>query len=106
MVGLNNVDNTSDKLKVVSDATQTALDLKSAKNAPTFTGKAAFSGGLEITGGTAAGITSAMVGLGNVDNTSDKLKVISDATNTALGVLTIGLATKEPVFSVVSPFFK
>jgi hypothetical protein len=37
-VGLGNVDNTSDADKPVSTATQTALDLKAPKNAPTFTG--------------------------------------------------------------------
>jgi hypothetical protein len=38
MVGLGNVDNTSDANKPVSTATQTALDLKAPKAAPTFTG--------------------------------------------------------------------
>jgi len=40
-------------------------------------------GGLEITG-TATGITKSMVGLGNVDNTTDLLKPISTATQAAL----------------------
>jgi len=89
-VGLANVDNTSDASKPVSTATQTALDLKLATataattyetitnvalkapiNSPTFTG-------------TVAGITSTMVGLGNVDNTSDANKPVSTATQTAL----------------------
>jgi hypothetical protein len=38
MVGLSNVDNTTDALKPVSTATQTALDLKAPINNPTFTG--------------------------------------------------------------------
>jgi hypothetical protein len=38
MVGLENVDNTSDLLKPISTATQTALDLKANLNNPTFTG--------------------------------------------------------------------
>ena len=38
MVGLGNVDNTSDALKPVSTATQTALDAKAPKASPTFTG--------------------------------------------------------------------
>ena len=38
MVGLSDVDNTSDLLKPISSATQTALDLKSNLNNPTFTG--------------------------------------------------------------------
>jgi len=80
-VGLANVDNTTDANKPVSTATQTALDLKLASAtaastyapiaSPTFTG-------------TVAGITSTMVGLGNVDNTSDANKPVSTATQTAL----------------------
>jgi hypothetical protein len=71
MVGLGNVDNTSDLNKPISTATQTALDLKAPINSPTFTG-------------TVSGITKSMVGLGNVDNTSDANKPISTATQTAL----------------------
>jgi hypothetical protein len=37
MVGLSNVDNTSDANKPVSNSTQTALDLKAPLNSP-FTG--------------------------------------------------------------------
>jgi hypothetical protein len=51
MVGLGNVNNTSDANKPVSNATQTALDLKAPLNSPAFTG-------------TVTGVTSAMVGLG------------------------------------------
>jgi hypothetical protein len=84
MVGLANVDNTSDANKPISTATQTALDLKSSITyvdasfnlkanlaSPTFTG-------------TVGGITKSMVGLGSVDNTSDTSKPISTATQTAL----------------------
>ena len=71
MVGLGNVDDTSDLSKPVSTATQTALDLKAPIANPTFTG-------------TVGGITKAMVGLGNVDNTSDLSKAISTATQSAL----------------------
>ena len=80
-VGLGNVDNTSDANKPVSTATQTALDAKLASStaastyapieSPTFTG-------------TVAGITKSMVGLANVDNTSDANKPVSTATQTAL----------------------
>jgi hypothetical protein len=89
-VGLANVDNTTDANKPISSATQTALDLKLTSataattyetitnvalkapiNNPTFTG-------------TVAGITATMVGLGNVDNTSDANKPVSAATQTAL----------------------
>jgi hypothetical protein len=100
MVGLGNVDNTTDALKVISTATQTALDLKASIIAlnskasstdlalkaditdlnlkapiasPTFTGSV-------------SGITKAMVSLANVDNTTDLLKPISTATQTALNL--------------------
>ena len=53
--------------------TQTALDLKANIASPTFTG-------------TVSGITSAMVGLGNVNNTSDSDKPVSTATQTALNL--------------------
>jgi len=81
MVGLGNVDNTSDSNKPVSSATQTALDAKLASAtaastyapiaSPTFTG-------------TVSGVTKAHVGLGNVDNTADSDKPVSTATQTAL----------------------
>ena len=100
MVGLGNVDNTTDLLKPISTATQAALDLKATITAlnlkanstdvalkaditdmnlkapiasPTFTG-------------TVSGISKTMVGLGNVDNTTDLLKPISTATQTALNL--------------------
>ena len=50
---------------------QTALDAKAPIASPTFTG-------------TVSGVTKAMVGLGNVDNTSDANKPVSTATQTAL----------------------
>lgn len=57
----------------ISDVTslQTSLDAKAPLANPTFTG-------------TVSGITKSMVGLGNVDNTSDANKPISTATQTAL----------------------
>lgn len=56
-VGLANVDNTSDANKPVSTATQTALDLKAPKAAPTFTGTltaadVTISGNLTVSGTT------------------------------------------------------
>ena len=72
-VGLNNVDNTSDLNKPVSTAQQSALDLKSNLNSPTFTG-------------TVGGIDKSMIGLGNVDNTSDTNKPVSTATQTAINL--------------------
>lgn len=71
MVGLGNVDNTTDAGKPVSTATQTALDLKAPLANPNFTG-------------TVTGVTKAMVDLGNVENTSDLNKRVSTATQTAL----------------------
>jgi len=100
MVGLGNVDNTTDASKPISTATQTELDLKASITAlnlkanltdlslkaditdlnlkapissPTFTGSV-------------SGITKSMVGLANVDNTTDLLKPISTATQTALNL--------------------
>jgi hypothetical protein len=118
MVGLGNVDNTSDANKAISTATQSALDSKVNKE----TGKglstedyssaektklAAIEGtntgdqdlssfatnsNLDLKAnlasptftGTVAGINSTMVGLGNVNNTSDISKPISTATQSAL----------------------
>jgi hypothetical protein len=73
MVGLGNVNNTSDTAKPVSTAQQTALDLKAPLASPTFTG-------------TVGGITASMVGLGNVSNTSDENKPVSTAQQTAIGL--------------------
>lgn len=81
-VGLGNVNNTSDLLKPISSATQTALDakasnsaiaLKAPLDAPTFTGNV-------------SGISKSMVGLSNVDNTTDLAKPISTANQTALNL--------------------
>jgi hypothetical protein len=79
MVGLGNVDNTSDTNKPISNATQSSLDTKAPLASPTFTG-------------TVSGVTKAMVGLSNVDNTTDANKPISSATQTALD-------TKAPLSS-------
>jgi hypothetical protein len=73
MVGLSNVENTTDLNKVISTATQDALNLKAPLASPTFTG-------------TVSGIDKTMVGLSNVDNTTDALKPISTATQTALNL--------------------
>jgi len=53
----------------ISTATQTALDAKAPLASPTFTG-------------TVGGITKTMVGLGNVDNTSDASKATAISTQT------------------------
>jgi hypothetical protein len=73
MVGLGNVDNTSDANKPVSDATINALGLKAPIASPSFTG-------------TVSGITASMVGLGNVTNKSEQDLAISTATVTALNL--------------------
>jgi hypothetical protein len=105
MVGLSNVDNTSDANKPVSTATQTALNAKAPLASPTFTGIVTIPSGASISGfaplasptftGTVGGITAAMVGLGNVDNTSDANKPVSTATQTALNA-------KEPTITTLS----
>jgi hypothetical protein len=59
-----------------------ALALKAPLASPTFTG-------------TVSGITKAMVGLGNVDNTTDLLKPVSTATTTAIGVETTRATAAE-----------
>jgi hypothetical protein len=126
MVGLGNVDNTSDTNKPVSAATQTELDAKAPLASPTFTGTVVLPsttsvGNVSATElgyldgvtsavqtqldaklasataastyapiasptftGTVSGVTKSMVGLGNVDNTSDANKPVSTATQTAL----------------------
>jgi hypothetical protein len=72
-LGLGNVDNTTDLLKPISTATQTALDLKAPIASPAFTG-------------IVSGISKSMVGLGNVDNTADLIKPISILTQNALNL--------------------
>ncbi|QOP66792.1 minor tail protein [Arthrobacter phage Odyssey395] len=77
LVGLSNVDNTSDANKPVSSATNTALGLKANLASPTFTGTVTLPS-------TTNGLTKSNVGLSNVDNTSDAAKPVSTATQTAL----------------------
>ena len=62
-VGLGNVDNTSDKNKPISDATQSALDLKADASA--------LSEHVQDKSNPHE-VSKTQVGLGNVDNTSDK----------------------------------
>ncbi|SMD17847.1 beta strand repeat-containing protein, partial [Pedobacter nyackensis] len=99
MVGLGNVDNTSDANKPVSTATQAALDakgsvadlaLKAPLASPAFTGAV-------------TGVTATMVGLGNVDNTSDANKPVSTATQAALDAKgsAADLALKAPLASPI-----
>lgn len=101
-VGLANVDNTSDTNKPISNATQSALDLKAdlvggkvpAGQLPSNfglelgetsitayygdKGKSAYNHSLVVAGNPHA-VTKSDVGLGNVDNTSDVSKPLSNA---------------------------
>ena len=76
-VGLSKVDNTADKDKPVSTAQSTAIS--SAKNEV----QSNLDTHISDTSNP-HNVTKDQVGLGNVNNTSDKLKPISDATKTAL----------------------
>ena len=77
-VGLGNVDNTSDANKPVSTAAQTALNAKE-NTIPTGTTSQFYRGDK-----TWQALTKALVGLANVDNTSDANKPVSTATLAAL----------------------
>ncbi len=92
MVGLANVDNTSDADKPVSTDTQAALDLKADLNSPTFTG-------------TVSGVSKSMVGLGNVDNTADADKPISSATQTALDAKIASSVAASTYAPIANPTF-
>jgi hypothetical protein len=76
-IGLDNVDNTTDLNKPISTATQTALDLKLDDSQATATG-------LALLGAANAEAAQTILGLENVDNTSDLNKPVSTATQTAL----------------------
>jgi hypothetical protein len=87
-VGLGNVDNTSDANKPISSATQTALDLKAPKAAPTFTGTlnaadVVISGNLTVSGTTTTVSANNLV----VD---DSLIYLADQ-NTSSDALDIGV---------------
>jgi len=75
LLGLGNVNNTSDAGKPVSTAQQTALDLKADTSAL---------GSHTSDTANPHSVTKTQVGLGNVDNTSDANKPVSTATQTAL----------------------
>lgn len=81
-VGLGNVDNTSDINKPVSNATQSALSLK--VNISSLHTVATTGSYNDLTSKPTIPSTKADIGLGNVDNTSDVNKPISNATQTAL----------------------
>lgn len=85
-IGLANVDNTTDAAKPISTATQSALDLKA--NTADVSSSLALKANLASPTftGTVSGIDKTMVGLNNVDNTTDLAKPISTATQTALNL--------------------
>jgi len=103
-VGLANVDNTSDADKPVSTLQAASIATKAPIASPTFTGTvsgvtATMVGLGNVTNeskstmfasptftGTVSGVTKTMVGLANVDNTTDALKPVSTATQTALNL--------------------
>ena len=108
MVGLGNVDNTSDSNKPVSVAQQNAINTAIATVTKSTLGlgnvdntsdaskpvSSAQQTALDLKAplasptftGTVSGISKSMVGLSNVDNTSDTSKPISTATQTALNL--------------------
>ena len=93
-VGLANVDDTSDLSKPISTATQSALDLKAnsadvytkTQSDSNFQPKNANIQSHILSASNPHGVTKAQVGLGNVDDTSDANKPVSNATQTALGL--------------------
>ena len=80
--GLDQVDNTSDLNKPISNNTQNALDLKSDINNSHLTGTTVIDN-LSVSG-SVSGIDKSDVGLDQVDNTSDLNKPISNNTQNAL----------------------
>jgi hypothetical protein len=105
-VGLSAVDNTADLAKPISTAAQTAIDTKAstASVVAEVAARAAADTALDVTKanlasptftGTVGGITKTMVGLANVDNTTDAGKPVSSATQAAL-------SNKQPLSSVLS----
>ena len=86
---IGNVSNTEiGYLDGVTSAIQTQLNAKAPTASPTFTG-------------TVSGITKTMVGLGNVDNTSDASKPVSTATQTALDAK-LAIATASSTYETIS----
>jgi hypothetical protein len=95
LVGLGNVDNTSDAAKPVSTAQQTALNLKANLASPTFTGTVTLPS-------TTNGLTKSNVGLANVDNTADSAKPVSTAQQTALDAKANKVSTTDIEVSVAT----
>jgi hypothetical protein len=88
-IGLGNVDNTSDADKPISDDTQDALDLKYDASNPAGYITSAQAPVISVNQQTGNVILDKYdIGLGNVDNTSDLNKPISNATQAALDLIT------------------
>lgn len=95
-IGLGNVDNTADLDKPISTATQKAIDDAKAANNTALDNHANRTDNPHK-------VTKDQVGLGNVDNTSDANKPISNATQTALNgkfSATDGNALKQRVDNI------
>jgi hypothetical protein len=94
LLALNNVDNTADADKPVSSATQTALDSKANTSHTHVVGDINLAAGPRLIGKSTAGAGAAteltdvqaksLLGLDQVNNTSDTNKPVSTATQTAL----------------------
>ena len=98
MVGLANVDNTTDANKPISTAMQTALDLKAPLDSPTFTGTIT-AGAITIpsTDGTSGQVlatdgsgtlswTTPSTGLDSVNGTVNEIEVSTSNTTTTIGL--------------------
>ena len=128
-VGLGNVDNTTDAGKPVSTAQQTALNLKANLASPGLTGTptaptqtagnsttriattAFTTTALNLKAnlasptftGTVSGVTSTMVGLGNVDNTSNATERAATATLTNKDLSSLTNTFQNKLLANVSP---
>jgi hypothetical protein len=84
-------------------------------SSPTFTGEVTIPAGASISGyaplasptftGTVSGISATMVGLGNVENTSDANKPVSTATQTALDLKLASSTAANTYAPLASPIF-
>ena len=83
-VGLGNVDNTSDRDKPISDATREAIDSLDDKIDEIEKNQSADLSAHLTDFNNPHRVTKDQVGLGNVDNTADKDKPVSDATTKAI----------------------
>jgi hypothetical protein len=101
-IGLGNVDNTSDLNKPISTATQDALDDKyDASNPAGYITLAEVPAAPVTSVNTQTGdvvLTKSDVGLGNVDNTSDLNKPVSNATQTAINNLESSFKYNQVVY--------